>query len=292
MEQNQVQPTLAPQLPVQPNVPVPAPSGTPKGNKGLIIGLVVGGALLVVGSVIAVVLVMLLSVSRSDYSKAYSQLNEVASANSKLSSQVSGLQYGMKYDTDTKFSNDLEEAQAIIEETRTKNKELSELKAVRVGEGKKKYQAFDKKLNEYMSFSSTALKSFGDVRKAAKPCDESSNQAASDTASLKSLLNECVEALDKISDTPDLDVKKYVGTLKTEMEKLSSLIDKLSAITNPYGDQYDQYKVLRDQVYDVQDAVRDSATDFSSNFEKHAKEVNPKNAADDLEKFLYEKIRG
>ena len=64
----------------------------------------------------------------------------------------------------------------------------------------------------------------------------------------------------------------------------------MATITDPYGSQYDQYKSIRDQIYDVQDNLRDASTDFNSNFEKSIKNVDPEKASDEFEKFLLDKM--
>lgn len=286
-----VQPPVAPQPPIGGGVSyqMPQPSAPAPGNKKLAlwVGIAVGAAILIGAAI--VIVVGLMSVSKEDYRKTYSQMGEVSSANSDLDLKMSSIQFGLTSSTDTKFKNDVEAAQKAIEKVREENKELSGLKAVKVGEGKKRYDEFNDKLENYLTFVSGALTSISDFRDAAKTCDTAKNNMSSDAASVKSAIDECVSALKKVGDVPNDDVKTYTKAMSTEMENLSSLVSKMALITDPYGSQYEQYKSIRDQVYEVQDNLSDAATDFSSNFEKHAEEAEIKDAAASFLDFLDEK---
>lgn len=278
-----------------PPTPQDAPAGTPyqmpqpQNNKKLFIWIGVGvGALIIIGVVIAIV-IALTSVSKEEYRKAYSQMGELSSANSSLNSDLSTIQYSsISSSTETKFKNDLKSAEEGIEKVRAENEKLGELKAVKVGEGKKKYEEFNEKLDKYLEYTENSLKSMKDLYGAAKPC--AGNTSLSDASAYKSALNECTSALKKVANTPNEDVKAYVKSLTTEYENLSSVVDKLSSITDPYGKQYDEYKTLRDQSYDIQDNISDAYTDFKSNITKHSKEVSVKDQADSFADFLSEKM--
>ena len=233
------------------------------------------------------IVVSFTSVSRDDYRKAYNQMSELSSANTSLNTEVSTLQYSVSSATETKFNNDIKAAEEALEKVRSENEELSEMKAVKVGEGKKKYDEFNEKFDKYLTYIDEYLKSFKDLYTASKPCD--ADVDTSDVTAYKSALNECKSALDKVNNTPNKDVNTYIKSLSTEYDKLSSVVDKLSTITDPYGKQYDEYKTLRDQVYEVQENITNSYTDFKSNIEKHSKEAGVKDEADDLIELLSEK---
>lgn len=307
MENNNQSQPVPPQPPVQPKVPAQPtqpgapmrsmqpmqpgqmPGGVPpkSNNKTLFLILGIIGGVLVLGGILLAVFFMFFSVSKSDYRSAYGQMSELSSANSALNMEISTLHYGLS-STETKFKNDAQAVEEAIEKVRKENEKLAELKAVKVGEGKKRYGAFNEKLGSYLKYTEDATKSLRDLYGAAKPCD--GDVDTSDVAAYKAALNKCILALKEVGNTPNEDVKTYVKSLTTEYENLSSIIDKLSTITSPYGSQYDEYRSLRDQTYKVQDNIRNSYTDFRSNIEKHAKEVSVKDQADDLSEFLGEKM--
>ena len=297
MDNNNPQPQQpqAPQPPLSaPPIPQGAPVGTPyqmpqpKNNKKLFIWIGIGvGVILVIGIVIAII-VGLMTVSKDDYSKAYNQMSDLSSANSSLNTELSTVSYSVSSSTETKFNNDIKSAEEALEKVRSENEKLGELKAVKVGEGKKKYDEFSGKLDTNLTYTKNSLKSMKDLYGAAEPCD--ADVSSSDSRAYKSAINECISALKKVANTPNEDVKAYIKSLTTEYENLASIIDKISAITDPYGAQYSQYTSLRDQSYDVQDNIRDAYTDFKSNIEKHSKEVSVKSEANDLLDFLSEKM--
>ncbi len=294
-------PPAQPQPPVQsatppptaPQQPQPMPSyggATPQPgsgpNKKLIIGLVAGGVGLLVLIIIVIVVASLMSVSKKDYQAALSQYSEVSSANSTLTSKVSMLQYSLSSGTDTSFDNDIDAAKKAVTELKEENEELAKLKAVKVGDGKEKYEAFTSKVDAYTKFADNLLISLQDVRTAVQKC--SSADTTSSGAAMASI-NNCIAELEKVGNTPDPDIKEFMSKMKDEYKNLAAVLQKLSAIKDPYGKQYEQYKSLRDQTYKIIDNVTGAQTDFRSNLEKHADEVDPKDSAKDLSDFLTDK---
>lgn len=268
--------------------PVPTPDATAGTGKKIPTGLIAGAAILVVVIIAVIVGVMMTSVSKKDYQEALSQYNNVAEVNYTLNSKLSSLQFDLDSSTDTTFNNDVDAAKKAISDVKAQNDKLGKLKAVKVGDGKKKYDAFNTKLTEYTQYTDNLITSLKSVRGAMGACDKVSSSSSSDTVTQ---INNCADALDKVGTIPDADVKQYVGKLKDEYKNLSQVAAKLAAITDKYGSQYDQYKSLRDQTYAIQDNVRNASKDYQSNLEKHANAVDPKDAARDLAKLLEDNSR-
>lgn len=270
----------------------PQSGSAPKNNKKLFlwIGIAVG-AVLLIGATIAIIMAIFV-VSKDDYRKAYGQMLEVSTVSYDLNSGSSSIQYGMESSTDTKFKNDAESTEKAIEKIRQENKKLADFKAVKFGEGKAKYEAFSKKLDEYLTFNSGLLTSATELREASVSCESATNEAMTSIDSAKAVIDECVSALKKVDGIPNEDMKVYSQKLVTEYDKLSSLVGDLAQITDPYGAQYEQYKSIRDQLYKVQENINDARTDFRSNLEKHAKDADINNSADEFLDFLDDKIRG
>lgn len=292
------QPSSVVQPPTQFAQQPPVSGGTPyqvppqKNNTKLFIWIGIGVGVFILIAIALAVTIAMLTVPRAEYNKAYNQMSKVASANRDLSSKVASIQYGLTSSTDTQFKNDLKAAEEAIEKTRSENKELASYKAVRVGDGKKHYEDFAKKLEEYLVYTSDALKSVSDVREASVTCNEANNSSTSNAAATKLAFDSCLAAFKKVSDMPNADVKELVEKMITESENLVSLMEQASKITDPYGAQYDEYVSIRDQVYEAQDNIRDAETDFRSNFERHTDEVDVKDLAEDLGDFLIKKSRG
>lgn len=287
----QVAPAASPQppvtTPVQDNSVSPQ---APKNKKPLVIAAIIA-VVVVVLVIVVVILSSALSVSKADYREALNKYDDLRSANSTLASKVSSLSYGISTATDTSFKNNIEAVEEGLDEIKVENEELSKLKAVRVGEGAEVYKAFDEKLEAYLTYSNDLVESIKNVREPLVECNDATKAVSSSTdrSAAAAAIKVCTDKIDNIKSIPDKDMKTFIDTFGTSLEKLSTIINQLSGITDPYGAQYDQYKALRDQTYDAQDELRNASKDLTSNLQKHGKDVNPKEKAEDLSEFLVEK---
>jgi len=265
--------------------PVQAPLGKGKTKKLIILISIIVGAVVVLG-VIAIVVLSMLMVSKKDYRDAATQYNAVASASSDFRSDASSLQYSASSSTtDTVLANNIDSIKASVIKLQDQNKKLSELKAVRIGEGKRLYDTFNTKLTAYTAYADNLATSLQSVHPALKACSDSTLKGVA-------LLNSCVDAINKVGTMPDADVKAYVTVLQTQYVALQGVTTQLTALTDPYGKQYEQYKSLRDQGYAIQDKMTAASKDLSSNAAKHAKEVDPADQANALGDFLVKKANG
>ncbi len=271
------QTALPPQLPPQ------------KSNKKnlIIIGVASAVGLLIVVIAVVILMVALLSVSKADYQAALRQYDNVSSANSSLVSGASSLTYSVDSSTDTTFDNDMSGIEKDIAKIKSENERLGKLKAVSVGDGKKFYDAFDKKLAAYVTYTSNLATSLKNSRSALKGCKAA--QDATTASAIAVVLKNCSDSLKAVKDLPDADYKTFIGTVQSAYEEYAGIATELAGISDPYGAQYDQYKALRDKTYAVQDKISDAKKDFESNSEKHSDETSPKEAANALRDFLVEK---
>ena len=257
-----------------------------KNKKLLVIAAAILGAVVILG-IIVFVIVNLLSVSKKDYSDASVQFNKVSSSSSSLSSAVSTLQYDTNGSTtDTEFTNDSAAVDTALQTLKDENAKLATFKAVKVGEGKKNFDAFNMKLNDYSAYVKDFVTSLKNVRPAFAACGSSASGTDINTR-----LTACVAALSKATDVPNADMKQYFTILQTQYASLKDLTAQATALSDPYGKQYEQYKVLRDKRYAVQDAVSSASKDFKSNISKHADDVDPKAVANTLGEYLSKQAR-
>jgi len=278
----------------QPAAPIgAAPVGVPaqplpsngKTKKLIILISIIVGAVVVLG-VIAIVVLSMFMVSKKDYRDAATQYNVVASASSDFRSDASSLQYSTSSSTtDTVLANNIDSIKTSVIKLQDQNKKLSALKAVRIGEGKKLYDTFNTKLTAYTVYADNLATSLQSVHPALKACSDSTLKGVA-------LLNSCVDAINKVGTMPDADIKAYVTVLQTQYVALQGVTTQLTALTDPYGKQYEQYKSLRDQGYAIQDKMSAASKDLSSNAAKHAKEVDPADQANALGDFLVKKANG
>lgn len=278
-----------PSVPSQPPAPVQAgqSGGVPpkKSNKMLFLIIGIVGAVLLAGIILAVVMIFSM-VSKADYRKATMQMNELASTTSDMNRSINSIQNRLSSSDDARFSQSLEEAKTAIEEAKQQSRAMAKNKAVRSGEGKEKYAAFDKKMQERLKFADEVTSSFGKLREATIAC---TGRTASDPEEAKAMLNKCNDVLAKSGDVPSGEVKEYMKALNTETEKLLSLITRMGAITDPYGAQNEEYRTVRDGVLDAQEKLRNIDTEFRNQFNKRLTDTNPQQAARDLQMFLRDK---
>jgi hypothetical protein len=254
--------------------------GDPKKKKLIVlIGIIV--AILVVLGVAALILVGILFPSKADYRDAALQFNKVSSAYSDLSSNASKLQYDVSGSTtDTEFTNDGDSVNKSLQAFQDANKTFADMKAVKIGDGKKLYDTYQGKVTLFVAYANdifTSVKSFHPVAK-----------ACADVSTI-TLLNECVTALNNIGSVPNADLNQYVTTIQTQYKAYLDVKTKISAITDPYGSQYDNYKAIRDQGYAIQDKISSASSDLRSNLSKHANDIDPASSANALGDFLVKK---
>lgn len=287
------QPTQKTETTEQAQAPQQAPSTLqkpPRDNKKVLIVVAsVVGFLVLVGIVVAI-LMAVFAVSKKDYRAAITQYNKIADADSSLDATMSTMSYSMSSSSDVTFDKDVSSARSAIKELRNENTALSQLKAVKSGEGKKQYKKFNDKVASYTDYANNAVTSLDDARTALLACKKAST-SSSDAVSAKKAADMCVSELKKVKNTPNSDIREYLKTYQAQMEKMSDLAGKMAAITDPYGDQYNEYSSIRDQIYDVEDEVSDAGSDLQDNLEKHSKEVDPKSAANDFVTFLESKAK-
>jgi len=296
------QPTSQPPQPVMPQqsiganavpqstAPTPAGPGAPKNKKPFIIGGIIAAVVLVL-IIIVTVIVASMSVSKSDYREAYNKYEDLRSANSKLTSNVSKLSYTISSGTDTTFKNNIEAVEEGLDTVKTENEELGKLKAVKTGEGAKAYEAFDKKLDEYLSYSNNLVASIKNLREPLLACNEATKGVSSsqDRSAISAVIKSCTDKIDSVKSVPDPDMKTFIDALQASLQELDTIVGQLAGITDPYGAQYEQYKALRDKTTKVQSNLRDASKDLSSNLEKRDKDTSPKEESLALSELLVEK---
>ncbi len=265
----------------------PAPQNSNGKKIALIAGIVGGVVILAIVGIIAFFL--LNAVSKQDYRDAARQFNNVQSAGSSLTSDVSSLSYSMRSSDDGEFNNDISAVEDDLSKVKSENDKLANSKAVRVGEGAKLYGAFNDKLKAYTSNGTEIVDSVKKLRPAMLVCNKinSTTDNNARTAAVKS----CSQELGKVGDVPNAAFNNYVKSLHDSYVDYATTYESIAALTNPYGSQYDQYKTLRDKMYAIQDKISAATKTFSSDLEKRDNEVSVKDSAQALADYLNKQQR-
>lgn len=287
----------APEVPATPVAAAPiAPATNPvsqgggKGN-GKKLAIILGsiGGVILLALIGAILYFTLGSVTKEDYRDAAKQFNNVQIAGTAFYSDVSSLSYSLRDEDDTTFNDDLKAAQESIDKVRAENETLSKLKAVRVGDGAKLYKTFNDKLDQYLTNGGELIESVKQLRPAMLTCAKISD--ATDANARVTALKTCSTALGQVGDLPNEQFKTYAAALKDNYAAYATTYEKIAALTNPYGSQYDEYKTLRDQMYDTQDKISAASKTFTSDLDKRDKEVSVEDSSKALANYLNEQQR-
>lgn len=266
----------------------PVPVQPPNGNKKriTIIAAIAGVVLLVVAAVL--VYISMTTVSKQDYAAAATQYTQVSSDNSALSSAVSRLSNAAS-DDDAEFNEALTAAKTSKDSLVASNEALGKLKAVKVGKGGELYKAFDTKLEAYLAYGDGLIESVNGLRPAMVTCGAISD--SKDEAARVTALKACSEGLGKVGELKNPAFNTLAATLKTQYADYAVVYEKRAALSDPFGDQYEEYKKLRDQLYDIQDNIRDASSTFSKEINAKDDELSVKESANALSDYLIEQQR-
>ncbi len=266
--------------------PAPKKSNT---NKIILIASIIGGVV-IIGIIAVVLFLMFTTVSKQDYRDAAVQFNDVSRASSALTASATTLgRSASGSTTDATFQESLKTSKDAIAKIETENDELSKLKAVRVGDGADLYKTFNGKVDAYVAYGKGLITSVENIRPAMVVCDKVSD--ANDAAARVSALKACSTALGDVKELPNSSFKKFVDEIKTAYASYATTYESISALTSPYGAQYEQYKTLRDSMYETQDKITAASKEFTTSLTASDKEFSVKESADALGAYLTEQQR-
>lgn len=279
--------SAAPASPFGAAVPAPgAPAPKQKNTKKIVLLASVIGGIILLGVAALIVFLLLTTVSKQDYADAAKQYNAVSQAYSDLDRLDSSFS-SVNSSNSANLNETVAEAEGKMATVKTENEKLGKLKAVSVGEGKKLYDEFDKKLTGYVAYNEGVATTLKNLSPALDVCSSSS----ANTNDMLGALKKCETALNDVKDLPNPEFKTYVDTLKVQYGEIIKVYEGVAKITDPYGSQYDEYRALRDKTYEITDALSDASTTLKDSLNKKVKELDPKPAADALRSFLNEQQR-
>lgn len=291
---NPVQPVASPQVvnpqpsfaqPAAPVMPAPQvstvmsqsqPGGAPK--KGLIIGLIVGGVLLVAGLIAAALL--LSGPTKDDYKKASTTASDLASAYSAMN-----MVYLSTSATETEIKNDLGTLKTNREKFNTKFSELKEMKAVsRDKEVDEAYKAATDKKAKLDASLDAQMEAFEEILPVVRKISEGSS-SVNDVSDFLELVTDIRGDLQALELKATVN-KDYVDTLVRDLKKLEALIPKVQASRDDYT-KYDS-KVTSDFYDTISDLSKDDR-DWQSNMEKLQDDGEMKDELNKIQDVLMDK---
>ncbi len=257
----------------------------PNSKKPLLIGSIVAG-IIILAIIGIVAFLAFTTVSKDDYRAATVQFNDVSAASSDLNFKVTSLSSSINDTDDAEFNDNVKQTEEAIASIKTENEELGKLKAVRVGEGAELYKTFDDKVEAYLKNGSELVTSVKNLRPATAVCAKVSD--AVDAAARSTALKACSEAVNNVGELPNAQFNKFVTELKGAYSSYATVYEKMSALTNPFGAQYEEYKTLRDQLAEAQKKLVSASKTFATDISKRDDELSPKDASKALGTYLTE----
>jgi len=257
----------------QPTAPVvtPTPQLSRKPSKKLIIILSIVGAVVVFAGIAAILYGLLFSVSKADYRTAANTTSEVSSAGSKSYTAVSKVAYISTSTTDIEIKENATKARELLATYKEEGKKLADVKALRDGEVKDAYDAYDKKFNEFVAFSEAYIDSAEKVMPAIAICEEigRSSSSAVGKAAFDAAIAPCEEALNKVTDVKDKDLATFLSAYKKNVADTSAVVARGEGATNA-----EKIK-LRTELSKITSDLRAAQREGSASVSERLKAVRP-----------------
>jgi len=244
------------------------------------VGAIIIGSLLIYG--------ILVTPTRQPYRDALTQYENVNRANDALN--VAGSKLNAGEATDEAFKESISKAQTALTSLRTENTALSKEEALKDGEGKAAYEAFDIKLQPYLTYNENVLVSMLKVRPALLTCSKNSTSVTETQKSVDDI-RACVASLDVQKDIPDSDYAQLVVSFKSDYSRLADILQQIVALKDPKGVDSAQHKELTDELTQATEELSTTSTTFTRSVQQHRSEVLPVSASKQLESYLSSKSR-
>jgi len=241
------------------------------------IGLVVIAALLVYG--------ILVTPARQPYRDALAQYKNVDTALARTSVSLNTTTA-----SDDEFAKNIDAVKSAFTSLKKENEALSKKEVLTNGEGKGLYDAYDKKLQAYMTYNANVIASIQKVRPVLHACSVDMGAVKAD-AEGATLMHTCAAKMQAATDVPDADYKQMTEGFAKSYAELATILDEMAALPDPKGAdkaRYDELNQTRTQV--VSDFSQISNT-FSKNVQETRQQILTTNTAKALQDYLTNKSR-
>lgn len=279
----------------QPDQPAAAPAqNTPavpnKTKSSKFIALVVGGALLVVLAILAVIFfVHQNNVNREDYQAASDQYNAVRRSGADVSRAISAMSSRISSSNDETFEEAVRDVDTALGELAAETDKLGELKAMQKGEGAEKFTAFDEKLNGYMEHAKIIVTSVQDLRPALLKCTDASRGADNDARATQ--IEACSRDVQRVSEKiGNEQLKTFTVTLGEQYGELADVYKDANAQAAAGGSNAAQARELRAKLGEIQTDIVSATTKLSRDIRTEDNNVGPEDEANALSDFLKAKL--
>lgn len=257
---------------------------TPRTKNILVIagvaGAIIIGMLLIYG--------VLVTPSRQPYRDALAQFENVGRANSRLTATGGSLNASKATGED--FKKGIEASQAALKSLKAENEALGKKVVLKEGEGKVLFDAYDKKLQEYMMYNENILSSMLKVRPVLFECN---NDMTDITVSAESIaaLRGCAHNLGSLNDVADADYRTLVTSFQQQYDELANVLEQMAALPDPEGTNKTQNSTLAGQRDELIEQLSATSTQFSKDLQKSRNQILTTTTEKKLSDYLKAKSR-
>ncbi|NEG96152.1 hypothetical protein GFD17_05155 [Bifidobacterium sp. SMB2] len=281
----------------QPPVPGQQPQAQPtKSKKKLFIGLGIGGGVIVLAVIIALVAFFVLQGGKpkaEDYTSAMTTISKFSTKQSAVQTKIADV-YSATYKGGNTFTeDDVTKVKEKVKDYKDTVDAFKDNKVMKDEKVKEKYDAYVKAVDSYGTYANNLAESAKPMSDAIQVCDDepsSSTYSASFASKYNEYLSNCIAKLDTLSKVPDKSIAQFGTDMKDHASKISNVVKQLAALGDPtkieYGSAaYDKYDDLVDQLYDLS-STSDITTDFSENLREAEDKASPQDEYNALDSAL------
>lgn len=245
-----------------------------------IIGSIIIGALLIYG--------ILVTPSRQPYRNALTQFENVMKANARLTAAGTSLNAANASGED--FEKAIQAAQLTIKSLRTENEALAKEGVLQDGEGKAKYEAYNKKLQEYMTYNENILTSMLKVRPVLVECNKDMTDTTVSAESIAAL-RDCGRHLGELKKVADADYRQLAGAFEQDYNNLADVLEEYAALLDPRGADKPQADVLAVRRDEAMEQLSFTTEQFKKDLQVSRKQILATDSEKKLSDFLKAKSR-
>lgn len=242
--------------------------------------LVVTGAIVAALLLAFMVFAILVTPLRQPYRDALAQYNNVIHAGALLGAAGSSLNASGA--TDEQFNKNIDTARNFVNSLKTENQALGKEAVLTTGEGKVLYDAYNAKLQAFITYNTNVLAAMQKVRPVLVLCSQSMTNVSED-AKAAAAVRTCSDKLNALGGIPDADYTQLVVSFQTEYAKLATILEQL-ATTDPADTAVVQD--LTQQRTDTLTAINTASTTFSENVQSTRKTILTTDTQQKLEDYL------
>jgi len=227
-----------------------------------ILSAIIIGALLIYG--------ILVTPTRQPYRDALAQYENVGRANATLT--AAGASLNASKASGEEFEKNIQTAQKALVSLEKENEALAKKDVLKEGEGKAKYDAYNAKLQEYITYNENILASMLIVRPVLFECNKGMTDITDGPESIVAIRS-CSAELAKLEGITDADYKVLVISFQDDYDNLADILEQMAAEKAANGENSAQYKAFASQRDEALEQLSTTSSEFSKSVQQHRNQI-------------------